>query len=180
MSRLDIVIQQVKQLRQMDVKYRQWIIGDDGNIKPDVLCGDVLPLLEELREYEINVSDKWITNFKKNSKGMNTYNWGANISNDLNIDYRDNCGIALIMVHLAGDIRGGYSGYFAVKLDYMDDLFCLESTIQHKDIDSRYTADICLFHEGYSVYDNETQTEVGDFYELETKDWLRNMNEVSA
>ena len=175
MSRLDNVIEQVKAVRQIDKNHRAWIFDDNGNIKDDVLCGDILPLLEELKEYEINVSDEWIESFREDSEGDNTYNWGANICNDLNMNYRKDCGIILFMVHLYGDIRGGYSDYFVVKFDRFDDLFYLESMTQMKGINDRYVADINLFREGYTVYDTEIQDDIGEFYELEVSDLLKSI-----
>lgn len=175
MSRLDKVIEQVKSVRYVDKNHRAWIFDDNGNIKSDVLCGDVLPLLEELKEYEINVSDEWIENFREESEADNTYNWGANICNDLNMNFDKKTGIVLFMVHLAGDVRGNYSDYFAVKFERFDDLFYLESMTQHKDINDRYVADIDLFREGYTVYDTETQDDIGEFYELEVSDLLKNI-----
>lgn len=103
-------------------------------------------------------------------------NYGANISNDLNIHYRKDCGIVLFMVHLYGDIRGGYSDYFAVKFDDdSDDLFYLESVTQIKDINDRYFAEINLFREEYNVYDSEKQEDVGEFYVLEAADLLKDI-----
>ena len=86
MTRLENVINQVKVSRTG--KNHAWIF-DDGKISDNVVCGEVLDLLEELKEYEINVSDAWIENFLHNPrvKGDNTYNFNANISNDINIDY---------------------------------------------------------------------------------------------
>lgn len=175
MSRLDNVIEQVKAVRRIDKNHRAWIFDDNGNIKDNVICGDVLPLLEELKEYEINVSDEWIEKFREESDGDNTYNWGANICNDLNMNYKKNCGIILFMVHLCGDIRGGYSDYFVIKFDRFDDLFYLESMTQYKEINDRYVADINLFREGYDVYDKETQDSVGEFFTLEVEDLLKEL-----
>ncbi len=171
MSRLDDVIKQVKYAR--NGKHKSWIFDDNGNVKDNVLCGDVLPLLEELKEYEINVSDEWIEKFRKDAKGANTYNWNANISNDVEMRYRENCGVILLEVHLFGDIRAGYSDYFAVKFDEFDDLFYLDSVTQIKYINDRFCADINIFTEGYNVYDAEMQKDVGEFYDLEIEDLLR-------
>ena len=120
MTRLENVINQVKDSRTG--KNHAWIFNDDGKIGDNVVCGEVLDLLEELKEYEINVSDAWIENFLHNPrvKGDNTYNFNANISNNINIDYLvadDGAEIMVIMVHLTGDIRGNYTDYFAVKFD---------------------------------------------------------------
>lgn len=172
MSRLDNVIEQVKSIRNLSKEHRAWIFDDNGNIRDDVLCGDILPLLEELKNYEINVSDNWIENFRNFSEGDNSYNWSANICNDFNIDYDKNNGIILFKIHLYGDIRGCYSDYFAVKFDRFDELFDLESITQIKTINDRYCADINILREGYTVYDTKEQKDVGDFFELEIKDLL--------
>ena len=85
MTRLENVIEEVKAARTG--VNRPWIFDEDGNIREDVLVGDVIPLLEELKEYEIDITDEEIEEFinDEETKGDNTYNWGANISNDLQI-----------------------------------------------------------------------------------------------
>ena len=172
MTRLENVIEQVKSARIGE--YKPWIFDEDGNVKDDVMCCEALDLLEELKAYEISVSDEWIENFKNNTeKGMNTYNWSGNISNDLNIDYigSDNEEtIMLIMVHLYGDIRGGYSDYFVVKFDNMYEFYELESTRQSKDVNDvndHMVADLNVFSDTYNVYDYDKQEDVGEFYCLE-------------
>ena len=112
-TRLENVIEQVKNARIGS--YRPWIFNDDGKIKDNVITGEVLYLLEEMKEYEVNVSDEYIANFLKidwhKRRNGNTYNVSANISND--IDYTaleiDAGCIFLVQVHLDGDIRGAYS-----------------------------------------------------------------------
>ena len=83
MSRLDNVIKQVKEAR--NGKNKPWIFDDKGNIKDDVLICDVLPLLESLKEYEIEISNSEIEKYLESEyySAENTYNWNANISNDL-------------------------------------------------------------------------------------------------
>lgn len=174
-TRLENVIEQVKDARKGN--NRPWIFDDNGNIKDNVMCGEVLDLLEELKEYELNVSDEWINQFLENPnlKRDNTYNWGANISNDLNMDYLgdfDDEIIMVIMVHLYGDIRAGYSDYFAIKFDSMYELYELESMTQMKDVSDTMVADINLFSELYNVYDYEKQEDVGEFYHIELEDLL--------
>ena len=120
MTRLENVIEQVKDARKGANK--PWIFNDDGKIADNFMCCEVLDVLEELKKYEISVSDEWIENFKNNPKvkSDNTYNFSGNISNDLNMDYMTNDDgeeIMLIMVHLFGDIRAGYSYYFALNFD---------------------------------------------------------------
>lgn len=178
MTRLENVIEQVKAARFGENK--PWIFDDNGNVKDNVMCCEVLELLEELKEYEINVTDEWIDNFKQNTdKGMNTYNWNANISNDLNIDYVGSDSeqtIMLIMVHLFGDIRAGYSDYFVVKFDSMYEFYELESTRQSKDINDHMVAGLNIFSEMYNVYDYENQEDFGEFSEFELEDLLREIN----
>lgn len=174
-TRLENVIEQVKAARTG--KNKPWIFTEDGKIADNVMCGEVLDVLEELKEHEISVSDEWIENFKNNPKvkGDNTYNYNANISNDLNMNYLENDDgevIMLIMVHLYGDIRGGYSDYFVVMFDSMYEFFELESAIQVKDVNEHMVADLNIFSESYNVYDYEKQEDVGNFYELELADLL--------
>lgn len=182
-TRLENVIEQVKNARKTDEKNRPWIFDDNGNIKENVLCCEVLDVLEELKEYEIPVSDKWIEDFKANPdvKGDNTYNWNGNISNDLNMDYlkTDNGEeIMLIMVHLFGDVRGNYTDYFAVKFDSEYEFYELESATQIKSVTDNLVADLSIFSESYNVYDYEKQEDVGNFYELEVTDLLEEINNM--
>lgn len=174
-TRLDNVIEQVKEARKGE--HRPWIFNEDGKIADNVMCCEVLDVLEELKKYEINVSDEWIEDFKRNPKvkGDNTYNWNGNISNDLNLDYMENDDgeeIILIMVHLYGDIRGGYSDYFAVKFDSIYEFYELESATQMKDVNDHMVADVTIFSERYNVYDYEKQEDVGEFYCIELEDLL--------
>lgn len=179
MTRLENVIEQVKEARKGANK--AWIFNDDGRISDNVMCCEVLDVLEELKGYEISVSDEWIEGFRNNPKvkGDNTYNFGGNISNDLNMDYMENDDgeeIILIMVHLFGDIRGGYSDYFAVKFDSMYEFYELESAIQIKDVNDHMVADLNIFSELYNVYDYEKEEDVGSFYCLELEDLLEEIN----
>ena len=181
MTRLDKVIEQVKAARTG--KNRPWIFNDDGEIADNVMCCEVLDVLEELKKYEIGVSDEWIENFKNNPKvkGDNTYNFGGNISNDLNMDYMENDDgeeIMLIMVHLFGDIRYGYSDYFAVKFDSMYEFYELESATQIKDVNDHMAADLSIFSDTYNVYDYEKQEDVGSFYCVELEDLLEEIRNI--
>lgn len=174
MTRLENVIEEVKAVRTGAM--RPWIFDENGNLREDVLVGDVIPFLEELKEYEIDITDEEIEEFinDKETKGDNTYNWGANISNNLLIysqEYDDEITL-VIAVHLRGDIRGGYSDYFAVKMRGFYEFYELESMLQHKQITDTLVADINLMDEGYGVYDYEHDNELGEFYEIEIKDAL--------
>lgn len=182
MSRLENVIAQVKASRTG--KNHAWIFDDNGNISDNVICGEVLNLLTELKEYEINVSDTWIKNFLNNPKvkHYNTYNNGANISNDMNTSHlitADGSEIIVIMVHLFGDIRGNYSDYFAVKID--DGAFYeLESLNQIIPINDKFYADVNLLYELYYVYDCINQTDIGEFYEIEKSELLKEIEKTTV
>ncbi len=178
MSRLEKVVEEVKKARIGSGK--PWIFDDNGKIKDEVICGEVVKLLEDFKDYEINVSDRYIENFlsRDDVKGYNTYNVNAAISNDL--DYKiletdDNC-IVVMQVHLYGDIRGGYSDFFALKFDNIFAFYNLDNWIQCKDINDQYTATIYLYQECYSVYDYKNDEDVGEYYECEINDLLETLN----
>ena len=179
-TRLEKVIEQVKNARR--IAHKPWIFDDDCKIKENLIVGEVLDLLKEMKSYEINVSDEYINNFLKidwhKLRTGNTYNISANISND--IDYKaletEDCCIFLVMIHLYGDIRSGYSDYFVLKMDDFESFFELEEWDQSKMINDRYVADINLLSEEYSVYDYEKQDNVGWFYDIECEDLLEKIN----
>ena len=186
MLRLDKIIQQVKSAR--GGANHPWIYDDSGNIASSVICGDVIPLLEALKDYELDVTDEQVDDLLAEATNSdNTYNWGANISNDLNIDfckdveingdYYDN--VMVIKVHLYGDIRGGYSDYFVVPLSW-EDLYENFDDVVYQSIliNDRYSADVNIFSEGYTVYDYETGKDVGDFYEVEVADLLKELDKL--
>ena len=178
MSRLDNVIAQVKEVRNN--KNRPWIFDEKGNVKDSVICGEVLELLEELKSYEINVTDEWIEDFLSNPnvKGDNTYNYNAKISNDINMNWlvcADGNVIYVMMVHLGGDIRGNYSEYFVVKYDFYE----LDSLMQTVNINDRYYADVDLLSEIYSVYDYEIDDYVGEFYSIEKSELIEEIKKTA-
>lgn len=180
MTRLEKVIEQVKDAR--NGKNKPWIFNEDGKVADNVMCCEVLDVLEELKQYEISVTDEWIEDFRNNPdvKGDNTYNFGGNISNDLNMNYmtnEDGEEIMLIMVHLFGDIRGGYSDYFAVKFDNEYTFYELESATQGKYVNDHMVADLSIFSEYYDVYDYDRCDTIGSFYCLELDDLLKEIEE---
>ena len=182
MSRLERVIEEVKRARIGNG--RPWIFDDNGKIKDEVICGEVLELLDEFQDYEINVSDGYIENFLKRDdiSAYNTYNANANISNDL--DYRiletDDYCIVVMQVHLYGDIRGGYSEFFALKFDNSFEFYSLENWIQSKDINDQYITTIYLYSECYEVYDYKNGENIGEYYELEFSDLLETLNKEKS
>lgn len=180
MTRLDNVIQEV--LKSRKTPHKAWIFNEDGWISDEVVCIDTLNILTALSDYEINVSDEWIEEFLENPRatGYNTYNWSANISNDLEfrlLETADDDNIYLFCVHLGGDIRGNYSDWFAVKFETpYQSLFDLDLTTSIP-INDRYIADVNPFTECYNVYDMELNDDVGEFYELSKEDLLKEIKE---
>ena len=182
MSRLEKVVEEVKKARIGNG--RAWIFDDNGKIKDEVICGEVLELLDEFQDYEINVSDRYIENFlsRDDVKGYNTYNINAAVSNDLDyyvLETNETC-IVIMKVHLFGDIRCGYSDYFALKFDSVFDFYSLDNWIQSKEINEQYTATIYLYQECYSVYDYKNSEDVGSHYECEVSDLLETLNKEKS
>lgn len=178
MSRIDNVISLVKEYRIG--KNRPWIYDEAGNIKDGVILADVIPVLRELKDYEINVNDNFFDNFIEKANGcFNTYNWNANISNDIECRYieKDDYCIAIMMIHLFGDARAHYTDWFAVKFDSYEEMMELESCYQCVDVNERYTADVCIWSDCYFVYDYKYQCDAGEYYELERDDLLREIKE---
>ena len=172
MLKLDAVIKDIKDVNLMG---DAWIYDDNGNIKDDVMCGSVLPWLEELKEYEIDVDDEFINYILENSDNRwNTYNWNANI--DHNIDGAemdiDGYHYVALMVHRWGDVRWNYTDRFVVRFDGAYDFNALESRMQYKEIAERYMCDIDIFCEWYNVWDCKKQCDVGEFYGIEADDLL--------
>lgn len=181
MSRLTDVIEQVKNSRIG--KNRAWIYDENGNISNDVICGDIIPYLEELKDYEIDATDEFISEFKKDADNYYSYNYGNCIDKDISIWYKKGNPIAIICVHLFGDARWGFSEDFVVEMnDYYDDcvltqLFQMESVYQIVDINDRYFADINIFSESYEIYDSEKNESVCTDYTIEKKDVLEAIEE---
>ena len=174
MSRLENVIREVKDSRVgTNVA---WIYDGKGNISNDVICGDVIPYLEELLDYEIYATDDFISEFKKDADNYYTYNYNTCTDKDISIWYKKGSPIAVICVHLNGDARWGFSDDFVVKMDdYYDNcvltqLLQLESVYQSISINDRYYADINLFSEEYDVYDCEENDTIGTYWYIEKKE----------
>ena len=178
MSRLDNVIKDIENVNKGGYA---WIYDADGNIKDNVICGDVLDLLYELKNYEIETTEKsidWIV--VKADRHWNTYNWNANIDHHIDVAELEINGYTYmaIMVHRYGDVRANYTDRFLVRFDDICDFLELESRIQYKTImDDRYTCDIDIFSDFYNVWDNDKQTNIGEFYEIEVEDLLNEIGE---
>ena len=180
MTRLENVIADIESVNKAGMA---WIYDADGNIRDDVICGNVLDLLEELKEYEINATENAIQKITmKSDRRWNTYNCSANIDHSLDVAEMEINGYTYmtIMVHRFGDVRANYTDRFMVRFDNEYEWFELESCIQCKTIaNDRYTVDIDIMSECYNVWDNEKQNEVGEFYELEVKDLLEEIADTT-
>lgn len=177
MTRLDAVIKDIEAVNKIGYA---WIYDADGNIKDNVICGNVLPLLYELRDYEVETTEESIDLVVKNAnRHWNTYNWNANIDHD--IDVAEVClngyTYMAIMVHRYGDVRANYTDRFLVRFYDCYEWSELESIMQYKTIcDGRYFIDINIMSETYNVWDNEEEVSVGEFYEIEVEDLLNELN----
>ena len=189
MSNIDNIIADINEVNK---SYDFWIRDEKGELKDDVICGEVIPFLESLKDYEVDMSQSeikdmmnfWDSNFSEPKyKRNNTYNYNANIDHD--IDYRivesEHDGIWLaFMVHRYGDVRGNYTDWAVCKFDYVESIFELESIMQYKDIIGKYVADINIFTEGYEVYDYINDKDVGTFYDIEVDDLLNSITELKG
>ena len=177
MTRLDAVIEDIKEVNKMG---NAWIYDADGNIKDDVICGNVLPLLYELKDYEVEPTEEPIDWFVANAnRRWNTYNWNANIDHHIDVAEAELDGYTYmaIMVHRYGDVRGNYTDRFLVRFDNKYDWFEFNSRMQYKEIaGGRYFIDINIMSETYNVWDNEKEVSVGEFYEIEVEDLLKELN----
>ena len=176
MTKLDDVI---KDIENVNKECHAWIYEPNGMIRDDVICGNVLPLLYELKDYEIETTNKSIDYIvTKSNNHWNTYNWNANIDHHIDVAELEINGYTYmaIMVHRWGDVRANYTDRFLVRFEDITEWLELESRMQYKTICDgeygEYCADIDIMCEWYNVYDWETNTDIGEFYEIEVKDLL--------
>ena len=180
MKRIDNIIADIKNVNKT---CDAWIYDDEGNIRQDVICGSVLPLLEDLKEYEINATENAIQKITmKSDRRWNTYNWNANIDHHIDVAEMEINGYTYmtIMVHRYGDVRANYTDRFLVRFDSEYEWFELESRVQMKSILDRYIADIDIMCESYNVYDSEAGEDLGDFYEIELGELLKAIAEKTV
>lgn len=177
MTRLDAVIKDIEAVNKIG---NAWIYDADSNIKDDALFGSVLSLLYELKDYEVESTEESIDWIVKNAdRHWNTYNWNANIDHDIDVAEVEIDGYTYmaIMVHRYGDVRANYTDRFLVRFDNEYEWFELNSRVQYKTIcDGRYCVDIDIMTECYNVWDNEKEVAVGEFYEFEVEDLLKEIN----
>lgn len=170
---IEEVINTIKKARNYS---RPWTFNEDGTINEDVLIIDILPILEELKEYEDLDIDSKLTDelYVNYEKGDNTYSWGSPLSNDLEMRWGkiNDEDYVLFAVHLYGDIRCNYTDYIALKMD-IDSFFQLDCWMSYVGVNERYVADLNAWSDSYNVYDRETETDIGEFYEVEKSELLK-------
>ena len=178
MTRLDNVIKDIKEVNK---ECHAWIYNPNGTIRDDVICGNVLELLYELKDYEIETTEKFIDWIVEHAdEHWNTYNWNANIDHNIDVAELEINGYTYmaIMVHRYGDVRANYTDRFLVRFDDETEWFELESRKQYKTIaDGKYCCDIDIMAEYYSVWDWDNNTSLGEFYEVEVEDLLNEIEE---
>ena len=181
MSKINMIIKDLESLHKGP--NRPWIYDENGKMKDNIICGDVIPLLEELKEYEVGWPNSRIERFVDENEGDNTYNWSANINHNICYHWKKGNPFIVMMIHRCGDIRGNYTDWFVVESDGFFDhpiywLREFDSSFQCKDFGGHYVADIDLFREGYSVYDSENGETIGDYYELRVEDLLKEIHDT--
>ena len=62
MSRLENIIKEVENSRKGT--WSAWIY-ENGKMSDKVICGDIIPFLNELKDYEIDTNDAFIKDFIK-------------------------------------------------------------------------------------------------------------------
>ena len=170
---IEEVINTIKEARDYS---RPWTINEDGTINDNALVIDILPILKNLKEYEDLEIDSKLTDelYVDYEKAENTYNWGSPLSNDLEIRWGkiNDEDYVLFAVHLYGDVRCNYTDYVALKMD-IDSFLQLECWDAYINVNERYTADLNAWGDSYNVYDRETETDIGEFYEIEKSELLK-------
>lgn len=185
MTNLENIIMDIKEVNRT---HDFWIRNSDGEIKDDVICGDVIPFLEELKAYEIDMSQDAVMTLREGLydklKFCNTYNYSACIDHDFEFDYyispTNDKFIVFIMVHRFGDVRGNYTDMACFEFDDAIEFWELESIMQCKQINERYSADINILNEGYNVYDYIDNVDVGYFCDIEVKDLLESIEKSNT
>ena len=144
-----------------------------------MLNTDKITDLEEVRHiFQTGIAD--IRRLEEEAdRRWNTYNWSANIDHNIDVAELEIDGYTYmaIMVHRYGDVRANYTDRFLVRFNDCYEWFELESRVQYKTIcDGRYCVDIDIMSEAYYVWDNKEEVDLGEFYEIEVEDLLKEIN----
>lgn len=172
MTRLEKAIKYVKETQN-----GAWIYDDNGNIRENVAVCEIEPLLEEMKEYEIEKDDEFIKEFKAKAESYYTYNYSTNIEKDIIVWYIPHSPIIVCQVHLYGDARLMFDTDFVLEMpseDGFDEFLYLENTRQTKSIGD-YDLDMSIFSETYEIYKDGEY--VGTSYEIDFNDYLEELEE---
>lgn len=175
MKFIDDVIKQIK-----DNRKGIWIYDESGVIRGDIFVGETIDLLEHWKEYEIDLPEDLTEDELYDIIEYNTYNWGANISNDIAFGFDKERKIMIAHVHLCGDIRYNYSYLFALDIENLEELLDINSNcLLLKDIDDIHMAFFNMFDEGMEVFNSEKEDSIKCF-ELEKADLLKEIAEKES
>lgn len=149
-----------------------WIF-ENGSIKDNVLAIDTRDLLKAFKELEVDSEE--LERFKdvdlENPKNEGyTYNWGSALSHNISwktveVDGED---YTFVCVHIGMDARWGFT-YWVVLQGALDDMLELEYYPSVEIGDELY-ADLKWYTECYTVYDCNTNDDIGEYYQIEYKD----------
>ena len=178
-----------------------WLFDDNGNLKKDVLAIDTRELLKAFKDADFEVDadealdicngliqehgdDMYSTfnGFTFSNIAVvsdNSYNWNSPLTHDININefkYNDESYVA-IMVHLGGDIRGNYSYYVLLHCDF-DALVNIDWFPEVKIPNYNMVADLRWYSDSYNVYDYDSGNDIGDFYEIDMDDLIKEIEKT--
>lgn len=159
-------------------------IYKDGKLADNILLVDTLEVIEAFAKNVINLDnmpaeeqEKLIDFICDNAEvNGNTYNCNGKITNDMNYNIVKigNYYYAVIMFHLGGGIRGRYTDYLLLKFEDVDDFFSINGKYGFdKVINNEYYADIDIFSNTYEVRSRVEGIYIGEFYEVETGELLK-------
>lgn len=171
MTRLEMAIVDVKSVRKGE--NRAWIFDKSGVIRGDVFVCDTLDILNSWLENGYEIEDEEID---EDAIEFNTYNYNANVSNDIAFGFKDNKMVA--KVHICGDARYNYTNCFLLNIGSLEELY--ESIgLYYKDINDTYTAYFNMFDEGFEVYNRKTDESI-TCYETELEELLYEIEEKES
>lgn len=164
-------------------EFAAWIYKD-GKLADNILLVDTLEVIEAFAKNVINLDnmpaeeqEKLIDFICDNAEvNGNTYNCNGKITNDMNYNIVKigNYYYAVIMFLLGGDIRGRYTDYLLLKFEDVDDFFSINGKYGFdKVINNEYYADIDIFSNTYEVRSRVEGIYIGEFYEVETGELLK-------
>ena len=164
-------------------EFAAWIYKD-GKLADNILLVDTLEVIEAFEKNVINLDnmpaeeqEKLIDFICNNAEvNGNTYNCNGKITNDMNYNIVKigNYYYAVIMFLLGGDIRGRYTDYLLLKFEDVDDFFSINGKYGFdKVINNEYYADIDIFSNTYEVRSRVEGIYIGEFYEVETGELLK-------